>query len=270
MAARPDAIPSAEAGSLRWQLRRTTIARVLLGAALFAALAYAFALTRGADVRRAPIVPSQTTPVVALDMSASIGDFDRIGDTLRRIGREEDEAGLVVFSDGAYELLPPGAPARELAAFARFFTPIREDVFPPNPWDAAEFRGGTSIHSGLLAARAALEREDVSRGSVVLVSDLDVEGSAEQVSDTVLAMRRDGFELRVVPVGALPRHRAFFETLLGREAFLAEEDPGAPVATAPERRLGGALPWSFLAVGALVVALLAVNERLLARLEVRP
>lgn len=267
-----DGIPTGERRALRRSLRRTLVLRAVLGLALLGALALALLLARDAGVRQAPLVSSETTAMVALDLSASIGNFPRIAAVLRRIARDEENAGLVVFSGGAYELLSPGAPAREVGSFARFFTPLREggEVYPTNPWDVAEFRGGTSIASGLDAARAALRREGVSRGAIVLASDLDVEHDSESVGEAILAVRRDGIELRIVPVGALPQHRAFFEQLVGRAAFLAEEDAEAPVATAAERRFGGTLPWGFLLVSALAIIFLTANERFLSRVEVRP
>jgi hypothetical protein len=264
-----EAIPTGDGGALRAYGRRTALLRAVFALALVAALAYAFTLTRGADNRPASLVPGETTAMLVLDLSASIGDYRRVGDTLRRVAREEEDAGLIVFSDGAYELLPPGAPGRELEPFARFFTPVGADgEYPRNPWDVAEFRGGTSISSGLRSARDAFERDGVSRGSILLASDLDVEADSHTVRETVVALRKDGIEIRIIPVGALPRHVAFFEALLGRTAFLAEEGTETPVATPEERSLGGVQPWGFLLAAALVVALLAANERLLSRLEV--
>lgn len=266
-----EGIPTGEGRALRRHLRRTALLRGVLALALVAALASAFFLTRGAEANRASLVPVDTTAMLVLDLSASIGDYRRVGEALHRVAREEEDAGLVLFSDGAYELLPPGSPGRELEPFARFFTPGENGEYPTNPWDAAGFRGGTSISSGLTTARAALAREGVSRGSILLASDLDVEADSEAVSDAVIAIRGDGIEIRVIPVGASPRHVAFFERLLGRAAFLAAGDePESPVATPTERRLGGVLPWGFLGVAALTIALLAGNERLLSRLEVRP
>jgi hypothetical protein len=266
-----DGIPTGEREALRDALRRTALVRASLAVVLLGALLVAFWLARDAGVRQAPLVPSESTAMVALDLSASIGDFRRVATVLRRVAREAEHAGLVVFSGGAYELLPPGTPARELGSYVRFFTPLRDgsEVYPTNPWDVAEFRGGTSITSGLDAARVALEREGVSRGAILLASDLDVEHDSEAVTEAVVAVRRAGIELRIVPVGALPEHRAFFEQLVGRAAFLADEDADAPVRTNAERRFGGTLPWPFLLVAALAVIALAANERFLARLEVR-
>lgn len=268
---RRDGIPIAEGRVLRRPVRRTVVLRAVLALALLGALGLAFGSSRDAAARPPSLVPAETTAMLVLDLSASIGDFHRVGDALRRVAREEEHAGLVVFSAGAYELLPPGTPGREVEPFARFFTPTRNGEYPRNPWDVGGFRGGTSISSGLTAARDAFARDGVSRGSILLASDLDVEADSEQVSAVVTQIRQDGTEIRIIPVGALPRHVAFFERLLGRGAFLAEGDePESSVTSPAERRLGGALPWSFLALAALVTALLAANERLLSRLEVRP
>ena len=265
------AISTGERPALRRAVHRTALVRVVLGVALVATLVAAFLLARGDDARYAPLLPEDTTAVLALDLSGSIGDFRKIGDTLRRVAREDERAGLVVFSDSAYELVPPGSPGRELRSFARFFTPTREggDTFPVNPWDPAEFRGGTRVSAGLAVAQQALVREGASRGSILLASDLDVEQDASAVSQALVELRRAGIELRIVPLSPLPEHLAFFEQLVGRSAFLAESEPESRVATAPERRLGGALPWAFLLTGALLIGLVAVNERLLSRLEVR-
>jgi len=264
------AISTGERQALRRAVQRTALVRVVLGAALVASLFAAYLLARGDDAKYAPLLPNDTTSVLVLDLSGSIGDFRKIGDTLRHVAREDERAGLVVFSDVAYELVPPGSPGRELSPFARFFTPVRKGgAFPVNPWDTAEFRGGTRISVGLAAAREALVREGVTRGSILLASDLDIVQDAEGVSQALVELRRTGIELRIVPLSPLPEHLAFFEQLVGRSAFLAESDPESRVATAPERRLGGALPWAFLLMGALLIGLMTVNERLLARLEVR-
>jgi VWA domain containing CoxE-like protein len=267
-----EGIPTGERRALRRPVFRTGLLRALLALSLLGALALAYVLARNDDVRYAPLLPSDTTGVVVLDLSGSVGDFRKIGQTFRRLAEEDERTGLVVFSDAAYELVPPGSPGRELQSLVRLFTPLREggNVYPVNAWDAAEFRGGTRISAGLQVAREALAREGVTRGSVLLVSDLDVTQDAEEVSQALVALRRGGIGLRIVPLSPLPEHLAFFEQLVARSAFLSEADAGASVATPEERRLGGALPWEFMLVAALLVVLLSVNERFLARLEVRP
>jgi hypothetical protein len=266
------AIPTGETRRLHRVIQRTTIIRVILAAAIVAAAALTVAAARGADERTPSLLPSKPGSMVALDLSGSVGDFPRIASAFRRLSHEDQPTGLVVFSGGAYELLPPGSPPAELGRFARFFEPVREgsDVYARNPWDEANYRGGTSIPSGLELARYALERAGVPDGTILLVSDLDAAGDTQGLTNALVALRRSGYEIRVIPVGALPENQAFFERILGRTALLAEADPATPVQTATERRLGGILPWRFLLLAALVVALLSVNERMLGRLEVGP
>lgn len=257
---------------MRGPARRTTLLRAAVGAALLAALATAFLVSADADVQAAPLLPSGTTAVVVLDLSASIGgNFQRVGETLRRVARSDQDAGLVVFSGGAYEVIPPGSPARELGSLVRFFTPVagKKDVYPANPWDVAKFRGGTSIASGLEAARYALQRDGVRHGSILLISDLDAASDPQGLTEALVELRRAGIELRVVPLSPLPEHRAFFERIAGRAAFLAESKPDSAVQAPEERRAGGTLPAGFLLVAALLVLLLAANERLLTRLDFR-
>jgi hypothetical protein len=264
-------LPTGEGRALRPPLRRTLVVRVVLALALIAALAQAFLLSRGEDVRAAPLLPGDGVGMVVLDLSLSIGQFDRISETLKRLAREDERAGLVVFSDAAYELLPPGAPGRELESLVRFFTPRTpgEDDFPMNPWEAGGFRAGTRISGGLDVAREALLRQRVENGSILLVSDLDIAQDEVNLSEVLVDLKRDGIELRLIPLAAQPQNVAFFEQLVGRAAFVAEADTEEPVVTPEERRLGGVLPWAYLLVASIVVVLLACNERLLARLEVR-
>lgn len=263
-------IPTGDHGSLRLALRRTFAIRLVLGVALLGALAWAFAISRTEDVRAAPLLPGDGVGMVVLDLSLSVGQFDRIAETLRRLARDDERAGLVVFSDASYELLPPGSPGRELESLVRFFTPrTGEDDFPANPWEAGGFRAGTRISGGLETARQSLLRAGVAKGSILLVSDLDVAQDETSLSSALVALERDGIELRLVPLAAQPQNRAFFEQLAGRAAFVAETDSDTRVETQQERRFGGTLPWRYLVVAGVLVVLLSVNERLLARLEVR-
>ena len=135
MATPERAFPSAETEPLRRVVRRTTIIRFGLALALVAALALAFLAARDSDVRHAPLVPSGTTGVVVLDLSASVYEA-AFGSTLQKMARQGERAGLVVFSDSAYEVLPPGTPGRELLPFLRFFRPDPNSTtgsFPRQP-----------------------------------------------------------------------------------------------------------------------------------------
>ena len=170
-------------------------------------------------------------------------------------------------SDSAYELLPPGSPSRELQSLLRFFKARPDATLLPNPWEG--FRGGTRISVGMEFARQSLLRENVTNGSIVLVSDLEIlPDEIARLSETLAQIREDGYAIRIVPLFPSDEKRALIEQLVGSGAFLSEpEEEGIQ---APEaRQLASAAPWLFLLVAALVVALLAVNERFLPRLEGR-
>ena len=70
-----------------------------------------------------------------LDVSASISadTYSRIGATLSSLARSGGRYGLVVFSDQAYEALPPGTPASDLRPLVRYFTlPPAHGGFAPD------------------------------------------------------------------------------------------------------------------------------------------
>jgi len=261
-------IPASEAPGLRRLARRTTLLRAALGLALAAALALVLLLAFRQDVRHAPLVPRGTTGMLVLDLSASVyeGALDQ---TVEKLAETDERTGLVVFSDSAYELLPPGSPGRELFPLLRYFKPRPDATLPPNPWE--DWRGGTQISVGLSVAREALQRENVTRGSIVLVSDLEIlPDEIARVSKVLGELRNDGIEIRIVPLFPNPEKRALVQQLVGKDAFLPEPEQGAEVLRAHEdRALSTAAPWLFLVGASLLVLLLAVNERLLSRLEVR-
>jgi len=261
-------IPTSEPGRLRDGARRTRALRLGGAALLLAALALAFLVARAQDVRKAPLVPSGTTGMLVLDLSASVyeGALDQ---TVEKLSQTDERIGLVVFSDAGYELLPPGSPSKELFSLLRFFKPRPDATLPPNPWE--EFRGGTRISEGLRTARLALLREGVDRGSILLVSDLEIlPDEIARVGEVLAQIRADGIAIRIVPLFPSPEKRALIEQLIGTEPFLGEPDPEAEAVRAPdERRLATAAPWPFVLAAALLVALVAANEAALPRLELR-
>jgi len=251
-------------------VRRTTLIRVVLAALLVGALVLAFLATRGSDVRQAPLVPSGTTGIVVLDLSASIYEAS-FGPTLKKMATTGERAGLVVFSDAAYEVLPPGTPGRELLPYLRFFRPAPNSTtgsFPPNPWE--DFRAGTHISEGVIVAHEALIRDGGPKGSILLISDLEIlPDEVLRLGHVVADLRRDGIKLRILPVSPTPEKRRVMEQILGTSSFLKENAEAAPLDAPEKESLRLAAPWWFLLAAGLVVVLLAVNERLLARLEVR-
>ena len=259
-------IPASEPGRLGRIAQRTTIVRIALGVALVGALALTFYVARQQEVRQAPLVPSGTTGMLVLDLSASVYE-GALDVTIEKLVGTDERTGLVVFSDSAYELLPPGAPSRELQSLLRFFKARPDATLPPNPWE--EFRGGTRISAGMAFAHDALIREEVSNGSIVLVSDLEIlPDEIARLSEVLAQIRGDGYQIRIVPLFPSDEKRALVEQLVGSGAFLSEpEEEGVQ---APEaRRISSAVPWVFLLAALLLVGLLTVNERLLPRLEAR-
>src|SRR5688572_14105749 len=260
----PRAIPASEPGRLRPFGRRTSYMRASLAATLVFLLAVAVLVARQYDVRHAPLVASGSSGVVVLDMSASVfeGGFEA---TVRKLVNTDERAGLVVFSDAAYELLPPGSSGREFQPLLRFFRATESGFLPPNPWD--RFRAGTRISEGLKAAREALLREG-GPGKIILLSDLEVLPDEVQRLVLVFAdLERDGFDVEIVPLAPREEQRRLLELFVGGEAFLPEPVSGAEAVKARgEGRLTTGIPWWFVLVGLLLVLALAVNERTLARL----
>ena len=261
----PRAVPASEWPRLRPASRRTTYLRIGLAVALALLLAASVLVARQYDVRHAPLVASGSSGVVVLDLSASVfeGGFEA---TVRKLVETDERAGLVVFSDAAYELLPPGSSGREFQALLRFFRSTATGFLPPNPWD--RFRAGTRISEGLKVAREALLREG-GPGKIILLSDLEV--LPDEVQRLVLVfsdLRRDGFDVEIIPLAPREEQRRLLELFLGADAFLPEPVSGAEAVKARgEGRVTTGLPWLFLLVGLGLVLVLATNERALARLE---
>jgi hypothetical protein len=270
MRLRPEsrAIPSSEPSRLAHAGRRTTYLRAGLAVALVALIAASVLVARQYDVRHAPLVASGSSGVVVLDLSASVfeGGFEA---TVRKLVETDERAGLVVFSDAAYELLPPGSSGREFQPLLRFFRSTESGILPPNPWD--RFRAGTRISEGLKAARETLLREG-EPGKIILLSDLEVLPDEVQRLVVVFAdLRRDGFEVEIVPLAPREEQRRLIELFVGGDAFLPEPVSGEEAVQARgEGRLTTGLPWLFLLLGLGLVLALAVNERLLTRLEATP
>jgi hypothetical protein len=259
---------------LRLPAQRTSVVRLVLAAALAATLAWLFMVAKSAGTGRAAVFPEGTTTgVVALDMSASISGpvYARVATTLRGIVNANQSVGLTMFSDTAYELLPPNSPPGALLQFVPYFTPLRyygsSPVFEQSPWDT--FMGGTRIASGLEMARVALKRGAVKHGAILLVSDLD-DSDADQASleDEALRLRADHIPVRIVSLFATPQNKRIFAALFGSNALV---DPSVFTHTAKRHAASVAAPqpWMLILLGALLVALLAGNERFNARLETR-
>jgi len=256
-------IPVADLARVRRAGRRTTYVRFGL-AVLLAALVSAVAAvaTRPAG-RTVLFLPKGSNGIVVLDLSASISSdtYQRIGETLRRLASTNGRYGLVVFSDVAYEALPPGTPARELRPYARFFTlpPARGGFlpqFPANPWTSS-FSGGTRIAAGLGLALRLVQQDELTHPGVILVSDLDDDpGDLKALASVSLAYRQAHVPVKIVALNAAPDDQDFFGRLLKRVAtFQAGRLPGERAQT-----YGPRVPGWLLLVTILAAAALAANE----------
>lgn len=264
---RRGAVELADVRRVRLAAVRTSGLRVLLAAALAATLAGIVLLARGAGAGSAAVLPAgTTTDCVVLDMSASIypSVYRRVARTLEGVVGAGRPVCLVMFSDTAYELLPPHSPATALLPFVRFFKP--GDGGAPSPWDA--FRGGTRISRGLAVAAQSLQRAGVRHGSILLVSDLH-DSSFDQSALNVEAtrLRDEHVPVRILPLFAVQADKEYFAGLFGWNALVG---PRAFTRLAHDRvqTLPASAPWGLLALGAVLVLLLVGNERWNTRLAV--
>jgi hypothetical protein len=253
------------------QAQRTTFVRAGLALALAATLAGAALLARSAGSGRAAVLPvGSRTGVIVLDMSASVAGppFEHVGTVIRGLVAANQAMGLVMFSDVGYELLPPNSPPSALQQFLRFFAPKSVaqggPVFGTSPWSG--FSGGTRISTGLVAGQEALRRARVPHGTLVLMSDLnDSQNDRDPLVAEATALRHAHVPVRIVPINAIPQNVQVFTGLFGRSAFVG---PQAFKKTSKQRvqPIVASSPWALLAVGLVLVGLLAANERFNSRL----
>jgi hypothetical protein len=256
----------ADAAALRGPALRTRAWRLVLAAGLVVAVVVAVLAGRHPRTTVSPYLPPGSDGVVVLDLSASISSdtYAQIGLTLDRLAGSGGRYGLVVFSGDAYEALPPGTPARELAPYARFFrvphTPAGFAApLPTNPWTEF-FSAGTSISTGLNLARTIVRRERLRRPGLLLISDLDDDpGDLRRVAAAALALRKARIPVHIVGLDPAPSDAKLFAKLLGGDGTLSH----APPPTA--RRGGGSrapLPVWLVAATLVAAALLAAGELL--------
>jgi hypothetical protein len=293
---RPQTIPVAGAAELDPHVKRTTLLRLALGVALLVALALAVAFGRDPDKRARQLFPGSESGVLVLDMSASVGtpgrNFVRPIEYLSRTGQE---FGLVVFSDVAYEAVPPGTSATELRAYLRLFRPRERPCMvdpgyecPPgtrrmtptevrrlgegreqNPWSET-FRGGTRISTGLGLARRILAREDMTHRGVLLVSDLDDSSfDVPALTRELITYKEKRIPLRVVALRPFNDDRLYFRRMLGRKAFVRRANLSTRTVQRRAVRTAEAFPADLAAIGLASLLLLALNEHYCGRLTWR-
>jgi hypothetical protein len=265
-------LPHGELGTLRRPLLRAGARRSLLALALTSIFVAALTVAFSRDARPNALLPAGTTGMIVLDLSASAGAQLEVGELFRRIAASNERTGLVVFSDGAYELVPPGTPGRDLAPMIRFFTPGPDGTVPNDPW-SSNFAGGTNVLAGIERALASFSRDAIDRGSILLVSDLEyVPDQTARLPDLLAELRRKDIDLRILPVDAREEQRRFFERILGPATFV---DVGAATAVATGPGSGRSLrrlaeegtPWLFAGLASVLLVALALNEQLCGRLR---
>lgn len=264
---RTRAIPSADAGALRRARLRTGVVRAVLVGLACGLLGAAFLSARSLEPRSSELTPGGRGGVVVIDVSLSIigQDYARVRGILERLIRADNRMGLVVFSDAAYELLPPRTPAKELRPLLRFFT-LRGGQLPPNPWTPS-FQAGTRISSAVALAQEMLIRDDVAPASILLVSDLETAPTdLTALGQTLSRIERSSTTMRVVPLSPSIDGRNFFGRILGDDAFVDPVEPNAGEAPVLDVTLSGESPLLLLLAGGLCLVALAAHERFAGRL----
>lgn len=272
---RRQAIPLADTGPFAAAARRTATIRLAAALGLVGLAAAAILLGRNPNTHEVRFLPERSNGIVVLDLSASISSdtYSRIGQTLDELASSRGRYGLVVFSDTAYEALPPGSPATALRPMLRFFKlppqlrPGVAPTFPVNPWTKS-FSAGTRISTGLELARSILIAHRGARPAVLLISDLDDEpNDLPAVTGLALAYRREGIPLSVVGLNPSSEDERLFRRFVGSTGSFSR----APLGSEQSRGSSGASFPGWLAVVALgLVLLLAVNELVCARLTWAP
>ena len=265
---RSPSVDSHETQVLRRVSLRTRVLQAVLVIAALALFAQATASARALDPAKPTFLPERSG-VLVLDLSLSIGekDYAAIRQTLRRLIDDDGSMGLVIFSDLAYELLPPGTPSAELRPLVRYLVPRRggaDEERPVSPWSES-FSAGTRISAALELARNILRRDGVKNGSILLVSDLvTAPEDVPELARTLHELNRQSLIVRVVALSPLQAGRTVFETLLGKDALIEPSQLRNPQRVTVKTQ--SALPTGFLILGGILLAVLAANERFAGRL----
>jgi len=271
--------------------RRTAIVRAVLVLGIAVAALAGVALAGEPEVESAQLVLPDTSVVVVLDGSASVEGSSRIAEVvpdlyanpsrriraaLRLLIDRDQPTGLVLFSDVAYELLPPQSPGRALAPLGRFFAPMEELLeagtawlYVQHPWSSA-FSGGTQISAGLQTALTALERDGVKNGSILLLSDLDAPADPK-LTEVLRRVRDAGVTLRIVSLLSDRSREELYIQLFGPDVLVDTDTleaslPASDTSAVAEDTARAASLAPFVLAGAALLLLLALHELLLARL----
>jgi hypothetical protein len=268
-----DRIALADAAALTRQARRTALVGAVLALLLIAAVVAVALSSATPTAKERRFVPSDSNGIVVLDLSASISSdtFARIGAALRELSSGQGRYGLVLFSDVAYEALPPGTPAAALKPLVRYFTLPRQTTpgfapaFPTSPWTQS-FSAGTRISSGLGMALRLIQTQHLKRASVILVSDLDDDpGDLTSLGAAALALKSEHVPVRVVALNPAPRDEQLFQRLLNRASAVTH----APLPGERPVTIGPTIPLTPAILAVLAAVVLAAAALFGARLRWR-
>ena len=276
-------IPLATTTELRRPLLVTRTARIGLALAAFAVLAAALAVALKGGGRPPALVSRGSDGVIVLDVSGSIGprEYRRLAGALSDAVSSGRRYGLVVFSDVAYEVFPPGTDPAQVIAVRRFFVArkkgesrlgtmrVLDSFYLGSPWTGA-FTGGTRISEGLKVARQVIERDRIPNGAVVLMSDLNYDSfDVGAIEREMFAYSRKHLSLRIIGLSPARSRQVFFDRL--------RELPGIQAVNTTATLGSGSLaaerqppPFALVGLGLALLGLLAVNELALARLMWAP
>jgi hypothetical protein len=113
-------------------------------------------------------------------------------------------------------------------------------------------------------------RDRVSGGSVMLVSDLDDSPfDTSRLAEEAIAYRRSGLDIRLVSLSPSREDRELFIRLFGPEAFVGHRELLRNSELEERRTLVGSFPAGLVLAGGALLVLLALNERVNARLRWR-
>ena len=266
-------IPLAATAELAPVARRTLFLRLLFAGGLVALALAATETGRSDSAAARGLLPRGVGGMLVLDVSRSIKPESNrtIQNVLKQLIDARARIGLVAFSDIAYELLPPGSPARELTPLLRYFDPAAADPNrdpPPNPW-SSNFSGGTQISSGLAVGHSSLVRAGHPKGPILLVSDLDTApDDVPRVALTFNQFRNEGVPFRIVAVTPRKDNLALFHNLAGKNAFAKPVSRTGSELGETHGASKGGMPWKLMFLAVLLLAGLALNEHWCGRLPV--
>lgn len=264
--ARVDApIPVADPTLLGGVARRTRIIRIVFAVALVAAVVAAFLVAPRHPGRR--YLPAQAVGIVVLDVSSSVrpSTYFRIEQTLDAIAGSRGRLGLVLFSDTAYEALPPGTPASDLQPFLRFFAPqgsgsSSQTYLADSPWQQW-FSAGTRISQGLFLAQHMLDRENAQKGAILLISDLaDDPNDQDAAKQAVIDLEQKGVPVEIVGLDPTMQNANFWKRLLGAQAVYQTATLPTGEQAAGKIKVTNGFSVALFLFSALAVLVLAVNE----------